>query len=157
MHYRPIAGTAYTSMPARKGRQENTEKPLCTANPKAAQRPSSTGPRDEKESWEALWLAWKCTEVVTATLPGIIPRLAGNKSHCPGEGSAGRGGPGAGRGRPELLGLMLHQGFNKSLSSPTASVPPLSNGARPVLSATRVVLGRFNWGHSNETMYMKML
>ena len=30
-------------------------------------------------------MAWKCTEVVEATLPGIILHLAGNKSHCPGE------------------------------------------------------------------------
>ena len=207
MHYRPNAGMAYTSMPARKGRQENTEKPLRTANPKATQRPSSTGPRDEKKkSWEALWLAWKCTEVVTATLAGIILHFTGNKSHCPGEGSAGRGrgdrrcdsyylcGPAGGeplggnqhRNLPhdhhgskwlsffdgkrawreesyinnqetEILGLMLHHGFNTSLSLSTASVPLLSNGARPVLSATRVVLGRFNWGHSNETIYMKML
>lgn len=49
MHYGPNAGTAYTSMPARKGRQENTGKPRCTANPKAAQRSSSTGLKDEKK------------------------------------------------------------------------------------------------------------
>lgn len=49
MHYGPNAGTAYTSMPARKGRQENMGKPLCTANPKAAQRSSFTGPKDEKK------------------------------------------------------------------------------------------------------------
>lgn len=84
MHYGPNAGTAYTSRLARKGRQENTEKPLCRANPKAAQRPSSTGLRDEKKSCEGSWLAWKCTEVVAATLPGIILRLARNKSRCPG-------------------------------------------------------------------------
>lgn len=36
-------------------------------------------------------MAWKCTEVVEATLPGIILHLAGNKSHCPGE-PVGRGG-----------------------------------------------------------------
>lgn len=92
MHYGPNAGTAYTSMPARKGRQENMGKPLGTANPKAAQRSSSTGPKDgKKKSWEGSRLAWKCTEVVEATLPGIILHLAGNKSHCPGE-PVGRGG-----------------------------------------------------------------
>lgn len=91
MHYGPNAGTAYTSMPARKGRQENMGKPRCTANPKAAQRSSFTGPKDEKKkSREGSRLAWKCTEVVEATLPGIILHLAGNKSHCPGE-PVGRG------------------------------------------------------------------
>ena len=46
---RANAGTAYTPMPARKGRQENTGKPWCTANPKAAQRSSTTGLKDEKK------------------------------------------------------------------------------------------------------------
>lgn len=49
MHYGPNAGTAYTSMSARKGRQGKHGKPLCTVNPKAAQRPSSTGLREEKK------------------------------------------------------------------------------------------------------------
>lgn len=44
----------------------------------------------KKKSREGSWLAWKCTEVVEATLPGIILHLAGNKSHCPGE-PMGRG------------------------------------------------------------------
>lgn len=55
--------------------------------------PASQVPRmkkKKKKSREGSRLAWKCTEVVEATLPGIILHLAGNKSHCPGE-PVGRG------------------------------------------------------------------
>lgn len=50
MYYRPNAGTAYTHpcLPEKADR-ENMEKPLCAVNPKAAQRPSSTGLGDEKQ------------------------------------------------------------------------------------------------------------
>lgn len=59
-------------MPARKGRQGEHAAPLCTVNPEAAQRLSSTGLRDEETGLEGSRLAQKCPQVVWATLSGII-------------------------------------------------------------------------------------
>lgn len=52
--------------------RESMQMPLCTVNPDAAQKLSSTGLWDKKAGLGESQLAQKCPQVVLAALSGII-------------------------------------------------------------------------------------
>lgn len=82
MHYGPNAGTAYTSMSARKGRQGKLVEATVHSSWDGCAKTQLHRSWGREKDLEGSWAAQKRTSVVAATLWGITLHGARNQSHC---------------------------------------------------------------------------